>query len=196
MAKLIYMMNTSLDGFVAERDGTFDWSVPTAEVLAMFNELQRPIGTYLYGRRLYETMAVWDTAHLRSGDPPFIPDLAELEREFADLWRAADKIVFSSTLSQTSTSRTRLERAFDPDRIRQLKAASERDLTVGGPHLAAAMIAANLVDEIHAFVHPIIVGAGNAWLPRDLRIPLELVTARRLGAVVYMKYRRDRPNTV
>lgn len=190
MAKLIYMMNTSLDGYAADRDGNFEWSVPTAELFATFNELLRPIGTYLYGRRLYETMAVWDTAHLQPGGPAFIPGLGELEREFADLWRAADKIVFSSTLTGTSTSRTRIERAFDPDQIRQVKATSERDITVGGPHLAAAMIAANVVDELHAFVHPIIVGGGNHWLPRDVRIPLELVTERRLGPVVYMKYRR------
>lgn len=190
MAKLIYMMNTSLDGYAADRDGNFEWSVPTAELFATFNELVRPIGTYLYGRRLYETMAVWDTAHLQPGGPAFIPGLGELEREFADLWRAADKIVFSSTLTGTSTSRTRIERAFDPDQIRQVKATSERDITVGGPHLAAAMIAANVVDELHAFVHPIIVGGGNHWLPRDVRIPLELVTERRLGPVVYMKYRR------
>jgi len=190
MAKLIYMMNTTLDGYVTDRDGKFEWSVPTAELFATFNELLRPIGTYLYGRRLYETMAVWDTAHLQPGGPAFIPGLGELEREFAELWRAADKIVFSSTLSQTSTSRTHIERAFDPDQIRQLKATSESDITVGGPHLAAAMIAANVVDEIHAFVHPIIVGGGNYWLPRDVRIPLELVTEHRLGPVVYMKYRR------
>jgi dihydrofolate reductase len=189
MAKLIYMMNTSLDGYVAERDGTFNWSVPTAEVFATFNELLRPIGTYLYGRRLYETMAVWDTAHLEPGGQPFSPGLLELEREFAQLWRSADKIVFSSTLTHAPTSRTRIERAFDADHIRRLKASSERDITVGGPHLAAPMIAANLVDEIHVFVHPIIVGGGNYWLPRDVRIPLDLVTERRLGRVVYMKYR-------
>jgi riboflavin biosynthesis pyrimidine reductase len=158
-------------------------------VFATFNELLRPIGTYLYGRRLYETMAVWDTAHLEPGGQPFSPGLLDLEREFAQLWRAADKIVFSSTLTHAPTSRTRIERAFDADQIRQLKATSERDITVGGPHLAAAMIAANLVDEIHVFVHPIIVGGGNHWLPRDVRIPLELVTERRLGRVVYMRYR-------
>jgi dihydrofolate reductase len=188
MAKLIYMMNTSLDGYVAERDGKFDWSVPTAELFATYNELLRPIGTYLYGRRMYETMAVWDTAHLEPGGPPFSPGLLELEREFAQRWRAADKIVFSSTLTHATTSRTRIERAFDPDPIRQLKATSERDITVGGPHLAAAMIAANVVDELHVFVHPIIVGGGNHWLPRDVRMPLELVSERRLGRVVYMKY--------
>jgi dihydrofolate reductase len=190
MAKLLYIMNTSLDGYVAERDGTFDWSVPTAELFATFNELLRPVGTYLYGRRLYETMAVWDTAHLEPGGTAFRPGLLELEREFAQLWRGADKIVFSSTLTHASTSRTRIERAFDPDQIRRLKATSERDITVGGPHLAAAMIAANLVDELHVLVHPIIVGGGNYWLPRDVRIPLELVTERRLGRTVYMKYQR------
>jgi len=190
MAKLIYIMNTSVDGYVAERDGTFDWSVPTAELYATFNELLRPIGTYLYGRRLYEAMAVWDTAHLAPGGTAFTPGLLELEREFAQTWRAAEKIVFSSTLAQASTSRTRIERAFDADRIRRLKATSERDITVGGPHLAAAMIAADLVDEFHVLVHPIIVGGGNPWLPRDVRLPLELVTERRIGRVVYMKYQR------
>lgn len=188
MARLIYLINTSLDGYVAERDGTFAWSAPTAELFATYNELLRPVGTYLYGRRMYETMAVWDTAHLEPGGPAFSPGLLELEREFAHRWRAADKIVFSSTLPGASTSRTRIERAFDPERIRQLKATSEGDVTVGGPHLAAAMIAANLVDELHLFVHPIIVGGGNYWLPRDVRIPLELAAERRLGGVVYMTY--------
>ena len=190
MAKLIYLMNTSFDGYVAEPDGKFDWSVPTADVFALFNELLRPIGTYLYGRRLYETMAVWDTAHLEPGTPAFTPGLRGLEGEFADLWRSAEKIVFSSTLTHTSTSRTRIERTFNADQIRQLKASSDRDITVGGPHLAAAMIAANLVDEFQVVVHPIIVGGGNPWLPRDVRVPLELVSERRIGRVVYMRYRR------
>lgn len=190
MAKLLYIMNTSVDGYVAERDGKFDWSVPTAELFALFNELLRPVGTYLYGRRLYETMAVWDAAHLEPGTTAFSPGLLELEREFAQAWRAADKIVFSSALTEASTSRTRIERAFDADQIRRFKATSERDITVGGPHLAAQMIAANLIDEFHVLVHPIIVGGGNYWLPRDVRIPLELVSESRLGRVVYMKYRR------
>jgi dihydrofolate reductase len=189
MARLIYAMNTSLDGYMSDRDGNFDWSVPTPEFYAAINELVRPIGAYLYGRHLYETMAVWDTAHLEAGGPPFTPGLLEFEREFAAIWRAADKIVFSTTLPRASTARTRIERAFDPDQIRRLKAASERDLTVGGPHLAAAMMATNLVDELHAFVHPIIIGGGNPWLPRDLRIPLELVGERRLGRVVHLHYR-------
>jgi len=191
MARLIYAMNTSLDGYISDRDGKFEWSVPGPELFAAVNELERPIGTYLYGRRLYETMAVWDTAHLEPGGPAFTPGLLELEREFATLWRAADKIVFSTTLPRASTPRTRIERAFDPDQIRRLKATSERDITVGGPHLAAAMIAAELVDEFHAFVHPIIIGAGKPWLPHDLRIPLELAGERRLDSAVHLHYRRS-----
>jgi dihydrofolate reductase len=191
MARLIYAMNTSLDGYVSDHDGKFEWAAPTPELFAAINELERPIGTYLYGRHLYETMAVWDTAHLEAGGPAFTPGLLELEREFAAMWRAADKVVFSTTLPRASTPRTRIEHAFDPDQIRRLKATSERDLTVGGPHLAAAMIATNLVDEFHAFVHPIIIGGGNPWLPRDLRIPLELAGERRLGRVVHLYYRRS-----
>jgi dihydrofolate reductase len=191
MARLIYAMNTSLDGYVSDRDGNFDWGVPGPELYAAFNELERPIGTYLYGRRLYETMAVWENLHLEPGGQALTPGLLELEREFATLWRAADKIVFSTTLPRASTPRTRIEPAFDPDQIRRLKATSERDITVGGPHLAAAMLAADLVDELHAYVHPIIVGGGNPWLPPDLRIPLELSGERRLGRVVHLHYRRS-----
>jgi dihydrofolate reductase len=191
MARLIYAMNISLDGYISDRDGKFDWGVPTPEFYAAINELLGPVGTYLYGRRLYETMAVWDTAHLEAGGPAFTPGLLELERAFAAIWRAADKVVFSTTLSRASTARTRIERAFDPDQVRRLKATSERDLTVGGPHLAAAMMAASLVDELHAFVHPIVTGGGSPWLPRDLRIPLELESERRLGRVVHLHYRRS-----
>jgi dihydrofolate reductase len=190
MARLIYAMNTSLDGYISDRDGKFDWSIPTPELFAAITELERPIGTYLYGRHMYETMAVWETAHLDAGGPAFTPGLLELECEFAALWRAADKIVFSTTLPRASTARTRIDRAFDPDQIRRLKATSERDLTVGGPGLAAAMIAADLVDEFHAFVHPIIIGGGNPWLPQGLRIPLELAGERRLGVCVHLHYRR------
>jgi len=190
MARLIYAINTSLDGYISDRDGNFAWSVPTAEMFSAILELERPIGTYLYGRRMYETMAVWEGAHLAAGGTAFTPGLLELEREFAKMWRAADKIVFSTTLSQTSTTRTRIERTFEPDRIRQLKATSDRDLTVGGPHLAAAMIAANLVDEFHAFVHPFIVGGGTPFLPQNVRVPLELVSEQRLDRIVHMHYRR------
>ncbi len=192
MARLIYVMNTSLDGYVSDRDGNIDWTDPTGDVFAAITDLVRPIGTYLYGRRMYEAMAVWETAHHDPGEPAFTPGLLELERDFAAIWRAADKIVFSTTLQGASTPRTRIERAVDPDQIRRLKAASERDLTVGGPHLAAAMLAADLVDELHAFVYPIIIGGGMPWLPPDLRIPLELAGQHRLGDVVHLHYRRAR----
>lgn len=192
MASLIYAINTSLDGYISDRDGKIDWSTPTPELFAAITELERPIGTYLYGRHMYETMAVWETAHLDAGGPAFTPGLLELECEFAALWRAADKIVYSTTLPRASTPRTRIERAFDPDPLRRLKATSERDLTVGGRRLAAAMIAADLVDELHQFVHPIIIGGGNPWLPPDLRVPLELAGERRLGGIVHLHYRRAR----
>jgi len=191
MASLIYAMNTSFDGYIYDREGDFTWATPGREFLDAINELERRVGTYLYGRRLYETMAVWDTAHLEPGTPAFSPGNGDLEREFADMWRGANKIVFSTTLSQTSTARTRIERAFEPDQIRQLKATSDRDLTVGGAHLAAAMIAANLVDEFHAFVHPFIVGGGTPFLPQNVRVPLELVREQRLGRIVHMHYRRS-----
>jgi dihydrofolate reductase len=193
MARLIYAINTSLDGYINDRDGNFEWSVPTPELYAAFNDLQRSVGTYLYGRRLYETMAVFETAHVDPGAPAFTPGLQDLEREFATMWRAADKIVFSTTLQHASTPRTRIEHAFDPEQVRRLKATSERDLTVGGPRLAAAMLAANLVDELQAFIHPIIVGGGTPWLPRDLRIPLELVGERRFDRVVHLRYRPSSP---
>jgi dihydrofolate reductase len=189
MARLIYAAIASLDGYTEDRDGNIEWSVPSAEVFAAVLELERPIGTYLYGRRMYETMAVWDTAHRDPGAPAFTPGLLELERDFAAVWRAADKIVFSTTLARASTPRTRIEPAFDPDQIRRLKATSERDLTVGGPHLAAAMIAAGLVDDFHVFVNPIILGGSNPWLPPDVRMALELVDERRLGGVVHLHYR-------
>jgi dihydrofolate reductase len=189
MAKLIYIANTSLDGYTVDRDGSLAWTVPTAAVFAAITELIRPVGTYLYGRRMYETMASWDRAHLAPGGPAFIPGLLELEQRFAALWRAADKVVFSTTLSAATTPRTRIESAFEPERIRRLKAASERDLTVGGPHLAAAMLAANLVDELHAFVSPIVLGGSNPWLPPNLHMPLALAGVRPLGGVVHLHYR-------
>lgn len=190
MARLIYVMNISVDGYVADRDGNFDWTIPTKAFYEAILELVRPIGTYLYGRRMYESMAVWQTAHLDPDAPAFTPGLIACERAFAEVWRGADKIVFSTTLPHASTARTRIEPAFDADQIRRLKATSERDLTVGGPRIAAPMIAANLVDEFHAFVHPIIVGGGNPWLPQDVRVPLELVDEQRLDPIVHLHYRR------
>lgn len=189
MAKLIYITNTSLDGYTEDREGKFDFTVPTPEVFSAITELVRPVETNLYGRRMYETMAAWETAHTDPESTAFIPGLLELERDFATLWRAADKVVYSTTLSTVTTQRTRLERAFDPEQIRKLKATSARDLSVGGPHLAAQLLAAGLVDDLHTFVSPISLGAGKPWLPTDARLQLELAGVRRLGGIVHLHYR-------
>ena len=153
MAKLLYAMNVSLDGYIADEDGKFDWGAPDEEFFCFINDLERPVGTYLYGRRLYEMMAVWETDPAAAAQSPGT-------REFAQIWQAADKVVYSTTLAAAATTRTRIERVFDPQAVRQLKAAAERDLTVGGPTLAAHAITAGLVDEYHLFVWPVVVGGG------------------------------------
>jgi dihydrofolate reductase len=182
MSKLIYSAITSLDGYVADEDGKFDWSEPDEEVHTFINDLQRPVGTYLYGRRLYEVMVAWETMAL-ADQPPFI-------RDFAEIWRAADKIVYSKTLETPSSARTRIERAFDPDAVRQMKASAERDISVGGADLAAQAIKAGLVDRWHLFVSPIVVGGGKPSLPNDVRLKLELLGERRFGnGVVHLHYR-------
>ena len=182
MAKLIYSGITSLDGYVADEDGDFDWSVPDEEVHTFFNDLERPIGTYLYGRRMYEVMVYWETAHTLVDEPAFV-------RDFADIWQAADKIVYSRTLETVSSARTRIERDFDPEAVRQMKAGAGRDITVAGPDLAAQAIRAGLVDEIHQFVTPIVVGGGKQFLPNDVRLRLELLDERRFGnGVVHLHY--------
>ncbi len=183
MAKLIYSAITSLDGYVADENGNFDWAAPDEEVHRFVNDLERPIGTYLYGRRIYETMVYWETAHTLPDQPPFIQD-------FAGIWQAADKIVYSKALETPSSARTRIERDFDPEAVRQMKAAAERDITVGGPDLAAQAIKAGLVDEYHLFLTPIIVGGGKQSLPDNVRLELELLDERRFGnGVVHLHYR-------
>ncbi len=185
MARLIYSAITSLDGYVADEDGNFDWAAPDEEVHRFVNDLERPVGTYLYGRRMYEVMVYWETAHTVAGQPPFIQD-------FAEIWQAADKIVYSGTLEAVSSAKTRIERKFDPETVRQLKAAAARDLTVGGPELAAQAIGAGLVDEVHLILAPIVVGGGKP-LPDGVRLKLELVSERRFGnGVVYLHYRTRR----
>ncbi len=183
MAKLIYSAITSLDGYVADEDGSFDWAAPDEEVHTFVNELERPVGTYLYGRRMYEVMVYWETAHTLADQPPFMQD-------FAEIWRAADKIVYSKTLETVSSARTRIERDFDPQVVRQMKARAERDITVGGPDLAAQAIKAGLVDEWHLFLIPILVGGGKRSLPNNVRLKLELLDERRFGnGVVHLRYR-------
>jgi dihydrofolate reductase len=183
MAKLIYSAITSLDGYVADENGNFDWAAPDEEVHTFVNDLERSIGTYLYGRRIYETMVYWETAHTLPDQPPFIQD-------FAGIWQAADKIVYSKTLDTPSSARTRIERDFDPDAVRRMKASAGRDITVGGSDLAAQAIKAGLVDEYHLFLTPIIVGGGKQSLPDNVRLELELLDERRFGnGVVHLHYR-------
>jgi dihydrofolate reductase len=181
MAKLIYSAIASLDGYIADKDGNFDWAAPGAEVHSFVNDLERPVGTYLYGRRMYETMAAWDTRRL-AGQP------AEMG-EFAQIWRAADKVVYSKTLEAVSTGRTRLVREFDADAVRRLKAGAERDLTIGGPELAAQALAAGVVDELQLFLTPVVVGGGKHSLPTTAMLQLDLLDQRRFGnGMVYLRY--------
>jgi dihydrofolate reductase len=183
MAKLIYSAITSLDGYVADEKGNFDWAAPDEEVHSFVNDLERPVGTYLYGRRMYEAMVYWETAHTLADEPPVVHD-------FAEIWQAADKIVYSRTLETAGSARTRLERDFDPETVRQLKASAGRDITVGGPDLAAQAIKAGLVDEFQLFVAPVVVGGGKQALPDNVRLKLELLDERRFGSgVVYLHYR-------
>jgi dihydrofolate reductase len=186
MAKLIYSAITSLDGYVADEDGNFDWAAPDEEVHAFVNDLERPVGTYLYGRRMYEVMVAWETAETLADQPPVVQD-------FAEIWQAADKIVYSKTLETVSSARTRVERDFDPEAVGQMKALAGRDITVGGPDLAAQAIKAGLVDEWHLFLSPIVVGGGKRSLPDDVRVKLELLDERRFGnGMVYLDYRTGR----
>jgi dihydrofolate reductase len=186
MARLIYSAITSLDGFVEDESGKFDWSAPDEEVHAFVNDLERAIGTYLYGRRMYEVMAAWETAQILVAQPRHVHD-------FAMIWRSADKIVYSRTLEAVSSARTRIERAFIPDVVRQMKESEGRDISVGGPALAAQAIEAGLVDELHLFLTPIVVGGGKRSLPHDVRLKLDLMDERRFGnGVVHLHYRMVR----
>ena len=182
MAKLIYSAITSLDGYVADEDGNFDWAAPDEEVHTFVNDLERSVGTYLYGRRIYQVMDAWETDHA-------LADHSPVTRDFAQIWQAADKIVYSKTLETVSTTRTRIERDFDPEVVRQMKARAGRDISVGGTELAAQAIKAGLVDEWHLFVTPIVVGGGKRSLPDDVRVKLELLDERRFeGGVVHLHY--------
>ncbi len=188
MARLIYSAIASLDGYTADASGTFDWAAPGPDVHAFVNDLEREASTYLYGRRMYETMAVWETMDV-SHEP-------EVMRDYAEIWRAADKVVYSRTLAEASTPRTRIERDFDPEAVERMKATADRDLTVGGPGLAAGALRTGVVDEVQLFLVPTIVGGGTRALPDDLRIDLELLDERRFeGGVVYLRYRIAKPAT-
>jgi len=174
MAKLIYTAIASLDGYVADESGKWDWSEPDEQVHTVVNNLERSTGTYLYGRRMYEVLVAWEHPEAFGDQPAYIND-------FAGIWKAADKIVYSRTLDTVSSARTRIERTFNPDVVRQLKSDADRELSIGGPDLAGQAIRAGLVDEIHLFLSPVIVGGGNPALPNTVRVNLELLDLRRFG---------------
>jgi dihydrofolate reductase len=183
VAELIYSAISSLDGYISDERGNFDWAKPDEEVHAFINELERPVGTYLYGRRMYETMVAWESIDASADQPAHL-------REFAEIWRAADKVVYSRRLEAPSSSRTRIERDFDPEAVRELKAASGSPLGIGGPELAGEAIAAGLVDELHQFLAPTVVGGGKPSLPSGVRVELELTDERRFaGGFVFLRYR-------
>jgi dihydrofolate reductase len=182
MAHLIYSSISSLDGYIEDVNGNFDWAAPDEEVHQFVNDLERPIGTYLFGRRMYETMLVWET------DPSFTIDSSIL-RDYAEIWQAADKIVYSRALQSVFTRKTRLERVFDPEAIRRLKESTERDISIGGPELAGHAFQAGLIDECHLFLVPVIVGGGKRALPDNVRLNLGLLEERRFGSgVVFLRY--------
>jgi len=183
MAHLIYSAISSLDGYIEDTDGNFDWAMPDEEVHKFINNLERTADTYLYGRRMYETMMVWETDPNLAADSP-------LTQDFAEIWQAANKIVYSTTLETISTRKTQLEQTFDPEAIRQLKAASEHDILIGGPELAAHAFRAGLIDECHLFLIPILVGGGKSALPDNVQLELELLDERRFGnGTVFLRYR-------
>jgi dihydrofolate reductase len=185
MARLIYAALTSLDGYVADERGYFDWAAPGEDVHRFVNDLLRPIGTHLYGRRMYDVLVAWESDDIVTGEPPVIAD-------FAAIWRAADKIVYSRSLESPASARTTIERDFSPDAVRRLKAEAARDLSIGGPDLAGQALRAGLVDEIHLVVNPIVVGGGNRALPDDVLVGLELIDEHRFaGGVVHLGYRTN-----
>jgi dihydrofolate reductase len=183
MTRLIYSAISSLDGYIEDRDGNFDWAMPDEEVHRFINNLERTAGTYLYGRRMYETMMVWET------DPNLATD-SPLTQDFAQIWQAADKIVYSKSLAAASTRKTKIERNFNPEAIKQLKKTVQQDISIGGPELAAHAFRSGLIDECHLFLTPIIVGGGKPSLPDNVRLELELLEERRFGnGVVFLRYR-------
>jgi dihydrofolate reductase len=187
MAKLIYSAIASADGYVEDAAGRFDWAAPDEELLCFVNDIERPVGTYLYGRRMYQTMLYWETASTVPGQPPSV-------REFTGIWQAAEKIVFSRTLQSVLNARTRIERDFDPGMVRQLKSAAEHDMTVGGADLAGQAIKAGLVDELQLFLAPIVVGGGKRALPNGVSTDLELLDTQRFASgAVYLRYRPTSP---
>jgi dihydrofolate reductase len=182
MADLLYTVVASLDGFTADADGQFGWAEPATDVHEHVNEQERPVGTYLYGRRLYETMAGWESLGTQKSEPAVV-------REYGDVWRSADKLVYSATLDSVKTARTRLERRFDPAAVQALKSGADAPLSIGGATLAATALRAGLVDELRLYVAPVVVGGGTPWLPEGLRLRLQLLDEHRFASgMSYLRY--------
>ncbi|MEY2419512.1 MAG: hypothetical protein QOG90_2192 [Actinomycetota bacterium] len=186
-AKLVYIANVSLDGYTEDADGRFDFTEPSDEVFVCITDLIRPVETYLYGRRMYETMAVWETTPELAAD-------SELRADFANVWQAADKVVYSTALREPSTARTRIESGFSADAVRDLKTSAASDLTIGGPTIAAHALRAGLIDECHLFVASVAVGGGKPAFPPDVRVQFELLDERRFASgTLHLRYRVERP---
>jgi dihydrofolate reductase len=189
MGKLIYLITTSIDGYVADKNGKFDWAMPSEEVHAYVNDAVRNVGTSLLGRKMYETIKVWDEIPTEGVSGPYMDGPSKAMNDFAKIWREAKKIVYSTTLTEVTTADTTLERSFDPSAIQKLVAESDKDFDIGGPHLAAEAIKAGIVDEYHQFIAPVLVGSGNYWLPKEVTSKLKLVDERKFdNGFVHLQY--------
>lgn len=189
MGKLIYAITTSLDGYVADENGNFDWAMPSEEVHAGFNDIVRGVGTSLIGRNMYEIMKVWDEIPTEGVSGPYMDGPSPEMNDYAGIWQAANKIVYSTTLTDVETANTTIERTFEPSVVQQMVLESDRDFDIGGPHLAAEAIKAGIVDEFHQIIAPVIVGGGNYWLPKDVKVELKLVDVRKFeNGFVHLHY--------
>lgn len=190
MGKLIYLITTSLDGFVADTEGNFDWAMPSEEVHAFVNDIVRNVGTSLLGRKMYEIMKVWDIIPTQ-GTNEAMDGPSEAMNDFAGIWQAGKKIVYSGSLSELTIANATIERVFDPETIQKLVSGSDTDFDIGGPHLAAEAIRAGIVDEYHQFIVPVMIGSGNHWLPKDVRNKLKLVDVRKFeNGFVHLQYHK------
>lgn len=188
MGKLLYLFTTSLDGYVADNDGNFDWAVPSEEVHQFVNDQLRGVGTILLGRNLYETMKVWDDIPTEGTSGP-MDGPSEAMNDYAGIWRDANKIVYSTTMNKVAIANATIERTFDPSAVQKMVAESDKDFDIGGPHLAAEAIKANIIDEYHQIIAPIMIGSGNPWLPKDAKVKLELTDMRKFeNGFVHLKY--------
>jgi len=191
MGKLIYLITTSLDGYVADKNGKFDWATPSEELHAFVNDQLRNVGTVLMGSKLYKTMKVWDDIPTEGVSGPYMDEPSQAMNDYAKLWKAANKIVYSTSLSELDIENAKIERSFDPTAVQKMVAESDKDFDIGGPNLAGQAIKAGIVDEYHHFIAPVIIGSGNFWLPKDVKTKLELVDTRKFGnGTVHLHYRK------